>query len=102
MREVDAVVGDAEVGHCHVDKEDQRGETRCNAESEENSSAEFDQRNRKCRQVRSGKVEAGKEVSHLLEMCELAPTILCELKAPIETNRQKQRTLQSAHDRSEA
>ena len=95
MREVDAVVRHAEIGHGHVDEEHERGEARCNSERKKDASAELNKRHYEGRHVRSGKTQAGKELRHLVEVRQFAPAVLGELKTPVKSNGEKQRTLQA-------
>ena len=47
--EIDAVVGHAQVGHGHVDEENQRNEARGDAERKEDAADEFNQSNQRAR-----------------------------------------------------
>jgi len=93
--EVDAVIGNAEVRHRHVDKENQRGEARCDSERKQDTSAELDKRDGESGHMRSGQAEAREEFGDLVEMRELTPAVLRKLETPVEANGEEERASQA-------
>ena len=95
-REVDAVVGHAQVGHGHVEEEDERDEAGGDARGEEYASGKFDSGDNEGGRAGRGEIEGGEELGDAGEVGELAPSILRELAAPVEADGEQQAGLRFA------
>ena len=99
MKEVGAVVGVAEVSHCHVYEEHERRKTRRNAARKQAAPDKLHERNKHSGCTWRWQVEAGEELRYTIEMRQFSPAVLDKLPAPVEANGEQKRALQMAHQR---
>jgi len=99
VKEVGAVVGDAEVSHCHVYEEHERRKTRRNAAGKQAAPDKLHERNKHSGCTWRWQVEAGEELRYTIEMRQFSPAVLDKLPAPVEAYGEQKWALQMAHQR---